>query len=248
MLLVVDINSMAFDHDTAHGPLIHSLRFEVDAGQRVALLGPSGAGKTTLLRIIAGLEHRHQGSVLLLGNLIVRPTRRVQIVFQDNRILPWKTVIQNLYFVLNSDCCHALDLIVATLKDVGLYELRDKWPKQLSGGELSRLALARAFLSRPDVLLLDEPFASLDFQTRARLHECLDQLLSKWKCGLVMVSHDVTDAVVACDTIYLLTTRPMRVAKACRVPLAFPRSPSSREVQMAVADVYQEIGRNGPAS
>ncbi|MGN7869679.1 ATP-binding cassette domain-containing protein [Paracoccus sp. 22332] len=181
-------------------PVLGPLRLEVERGQRVAVLGPSGIGKSTLLRILAGLDRDFDGR--LDGR------DRLAVVFQEPTLLPWRRAIANV--TLPTGCPEAEAR--ALLAQVGLSGHEDKFPRQLSLGQQRRLALARAFAARPDILLMDEPFASLDPGTAGRMMDLTAGLLDRSGAGLVLVTHDAAEAA-------RLRAVPIRLAGSPAVPV-----------------------------
>lgn len=159
-------------------PVLGPLSLAVGRGQRVALLGPSGIGKTTLLRIVAGLDPAFRGTREV--------PERLAAVFQEPTLLPWRTALANLTLPTGADPADASRLMA----EVGLAGRETAWPRQLSLGQQRRLALARAFAARPDILLMDEPFASLDSETRDRMLDLTARLLDASGAGLILVTHD----------------------------------------------------------
>lgn len=228
--LVIKISSMKYPESKNPSELIKDFTLIVTAGKFISLLGPSGAGKTTLLRIIAGMERRFEGSVTLGDKLVVKPSRRIQIVFQDNRLLPWKTVAENIGFAApRSSRKLGKEPIQKWIENVGLTAQKDSWPKDLSGGQERRVSFARAFIDPPDILLLDEPFHNLDFITRLDLHGVLLNRLDTNPITVIMVSHNIDDALLLSDTVYLLSQSPLRIAKVFSVPFKKPRDRNSEE-------------------
>jgi sulfonate transport system ATP-binding protein len=218
--LRVHIASMGFPSSGSSASLIADLELEVPAGGIAALVGRSGIGKTTLLRIIAGLERRFDGKVTLNGLPVQKPSRAIQIVYQDYRLLPWKTVRENIAFSLHNGtaAAHSID---RWLDFLHLRHRSDAWPRELSGGEQARTALARVFVSPPRVLLLDEAFHNLDVVAKQTIQEELVTVLSDQKITTVVVSHSIEDAVYLADVIYVLAESPMRVVQ--RIPVVLPR-------------------------
>ncbi len=191
--------------------VLRDLDLEIAAGEFVALLGRSGSGKTTLLRTLAGLDPPD-------GQEVVTPGRRA-VVFQDPRLLPWKRVWRNVALGLTGT--GARDRARAALAEVGLGHRLDVWPTTLSGGEAQRAALARALVREPELLLLDEPFASVDALTRIRMH---DLVLSLWRThrpAVLLVTHDVDEAITLADRVLVLDAG--RIAGEERIALARPR-------------------------
>lgn len=190
--------------------VIEDLALTVAAGEVVALVGPSGCGKTTALAILAGLDGDFEGSVL-------RPPGRLAMVFQTPRLLPWRTVRDNLLLAEPPGGAAAVDRL---LGEVGLHDCADAFPGHLSLGMQRRAAVARAFAVEPDLLLLDEPFVSLDAANAGSLRALLRTLLAGRRCTVVMVTHDLREAVELADRILFLTAAPMRVAMEVPVRLA----------------------------
>lgn len=175
--------------------VLGGIDLEFHRGEFVALLGRSGSGKSTLLRALAGLDDGAEGEILV-------PERR-SVVFQDPRLLPWATVIANV--VLGQPGRRATDRGKLALAEVGLAGHEDDWPKTLSGGEAQRTALARALVRNPRLLLLDEPFGALDALTRIRMHALVRQLWNRHQPAVLLVTHDVDEAVLLADRVLVLT-------------------------------------------
>lgn len=205
--LNIDIQSMAY-HAT---PLITNFSLHVKQGEIVALLGPSGIGKTTLLRMIAGLETRYAGVIGLNNRTVRSPSPEIQLVFQEHRLLPWKTVSQNI--TLADDKTIDSTKLAYWLKFTGLETRKDAWPKELSGGQASRVALARALYAEPQILLLDEPFQGLDQETKQALMKPLRKLLKSKRMTAIFVTHDARDARYFTDTVYTFTGPPLQIVQ-----------------------------------
>jgi sulfonate transport system ATP-binding protein len=180
--------------------VIDGLDVRIERGEFVALLGESGCGKTTLLRALAGLDP-------IQGGRISAP-RRPAVVFQEPRLLPWDNLWRNVSLGLNVP--DARKSAAASLAEVGLGERLDDWPRNLSGGQAQRVALARALVQQPELLLLDEPFAALDALTRIRMHELVRELVASHRPGVLLVTHDVDEAIALADRI--LVMRDGRIA------------------------------------
>ena len=174
--------------------VIDNLNLRIERGEFVALLGESGCGKTTLLRALAGLDP-------VQGGRIVAP-RRPAVVFQEHRLLPWDTLWRNV--ALGLSAADARARAAAALAEVGLGDRLDDWPRNLSGGQAQRVALARALVQQPELLLLDEPFASLDALTRIRMHALVRDLVAKHRPGVLLVTHDVDEAMGLADRILVM--------------------------------------------
>ena len=174
--------------------MLDGLDLDIGPGEFVALLGRSGSGKSTLLRILAGLDPEAEGDVVV-------PAER-SVVFQEPRLLPWKRVIDNVAIGLK-DSAKRLRAADA-LDEVGLADHGRSWPLTLSGGEAQRVALARALVRQPDLVLLDEPFGALDALTRIRMHALVQELIRKHSPAVLLVTHDVDEAIVLADRILVL--------------------------------------------
>ncbi len=214
----------------------------VPAGEIVALVGGSGCGKTTLLRLIAGLDRASAGHVRLDDEVIGAPHPGVGLVFQEPRLLPWLDVAGNVGFGLaDLGRTERAARVGHALERVGLAEHARRWPRELSGGQQQRVAIARAFVARPRVLLLDEPFSALDAFTRKGLH---DQLLGLWaesKPTILIVTHDVGEAVTLADRVVVMRPRPGRLDETVPVALARPREPVAATYEEAVRRVLAAL-------
>ncbi|GAC1473947.1 MAG: ABC transporter ATP-binding protein [Candidatus Dormibacteraceae bacterium] len=210
-------------------PVIEGLTFMVDAGQFVTIVGPSGTGKTTLLRIVSGLIRPTAGSVEFEGRPLsgsVPPA--IAIVFQDysRSLFPWMSVRSNLELplrVLNCTSKERQDRIAESLAAVGLTDYARSYPWQLSGGMQQRVAIARALACRPQLLVMDEPFASLDAFTRANLEDLLLSVHARYRTTILFVTHDIDESVYLSDRVLVLSSRPARLLADWRIDLERPR-------------------------
>lgn len=207
---------------------LDGMSFSVAPGQIVAVVGGSGCGKSTLLRAISGLDTPSQGRVLLDGQPVTTPHEKIGIVFQEPRLLPWLSVSANVGFGLEDRSkAERNSLVAAALSRVGLLDKAGVWPRELSGGQAQRVAIARALVPRPEVLLLDEPFSALDAFTRVNLQDHLLDLWTYFKPTLVLVTHDVDEAVVLADRIMVMCPRPGRIFDEIEASLSRPRDRQS---------------------
>jgi sulfonate transport system ATP-binding protein len=174
--------------------VIDRLNLRIERGEFVALLGESGCGKTTLLRALAGLDPIHSGRITA--------PRRPAVVFQEHRLLPWDSLWRNVSLGLRVP--GARERAADALAEVGLGDRLDDWPRNLSGGQLHRVALARALVQHPELLLLDEPFAALDALTRIRMHDLVRELVANHRPGVLLVTHDVDEAIALADRILVM--------------------------------------------
>jgi len=210
---------------------VHALeRFsaEIRLGEIVAIIGGSGCGKSTLLRAIAGLDGAIAGKVSLDGIAVTAPHPKIGIIFQEPRLLPWLSVADNIGFGLSDLPVDVRrERVGRALARVGLVDKANAWPRELSGGQAQRVAIARALVPQPEVLLLDEPFSALDAFTRRDLQDHLLDLWADTRPTLVLVTHDVDEAVVLADRVLVMRPRPGRLFEEIRINLARPRDRNS---------------------
>jgi sulfonate transport system ATP-binding protein len=203
---------------------VRDVTLTIGAGEIVAIVGGSGCGKSTLLRLLSGLDHPTTGTIEVDGTRIVAPHPAVGIVFQEPRLLPWLTVENNVGFGLaHLPRAERKDRVHAALKRVGLPDYASRWPRELSGGQSQRVAIARALVARPSVLLLDEPFSALDAFTRVELQDHLLEIWADTRPTLVLVTHDIEEAVALASRVVVMRPLPGRVAQISDVTLARPR-------------------------
>ena len=203
---------------------IECISLAVDRGEIVAVIGGSGCGKSTLLRLASGLDRPTQGHVLLDGAPITEPHPAVGMIFQEPRLLPWLTVAQNVAFGIDDRPPAEKETRVReALGKVGLSDYAQRWPRELSGGQGQRVAIARALVADPRVLLLDEPFSALDAFTRLDLQRHLLELWAETRPTLVLVTHDIDEALLLADRIVVMRPNPGRIATTLALDLPRPR-------------------------
>ena len=211
---------------------VEDVSFQVEPRQVCILLGPSGCGKSTVLRMVAGLEHPSSGHITLNGSPVVGPGRERGMVFQGYTSFPWLTVRDNVAYGLkiNGDINAMREGTVDYYLDrVGLSRFADAWPHQLSGGMRQRVALARALATSPQLLLMDEPFGALDAETRWQMQELLLSVIRKERMTVVMVTHDVEEALLLGDQIVFLSSHPGRVRTILQPPFKADDAICTRE-------------------
>jgi ABC-type nitrate/sulfonate/bicarbonate transport system ATPase subunit len=229
-------------------PVLDRLSLSVAAGELVALIGPNGCGKTTLLRILAGLDLPSAGELRLGSEPITGPSAERGLMFQDPNLFPWLTVRGNIQAGLVArgvlrEQRHEVDDF---LRLVGLESFADVYPHQLSGGMAQRAALARALINRPKVLLLDEPLGALDQFTRMRMQDEVLQLWQTRGATMVLVTHDIDEAIYMSDRIALMTARPGRIERVLDVALPRPRMRTSTpflELRTTILEMLHFAGR-----
>ncbi len=223
---MIEVRGVSLSY-SGHERELEDVSFSVGDGEFVSLVGPSGCGKSSLLRIIAGVLAPLGGEVLAGGEMLHGRLAGAGFVPQDGLLLPWRKVLANVALPLElaglprpereREACRLLDL-------VGMAEVRGKYPAQLSGGERQRVAIARALAADPDILLLDEPFASLDAITREELNLTLQDVWLRTKATVLLVTHSISEAVFLSDRVLVMGERPGRILGESRVALARPRT------------------------
>ena len=216
--------------ETVDGPLmaVTDVSFTVEEGTFVGLVGPSGCGKSSLLQMMAGLLNPTEGRILIGADEIREPKpAEIGVVFQESSLLPWKTARENVEFPLylrGVDRAQREKAALEMLDLVGLGEFAERRPHELSGGMKQRVAIARGFCQDPSILLMDEPFAALDEQTRMTLGDELLQIWDRHKKTVVFVTHSLTEAVYLCDKVLVMSARPGRILKEIVITLPRPRT------------------------
>ncbi len=238
----LDIQGLSKRYETAGAVALDAVNLAVEQHESLAILGPSGCGKSTLIRLLAGLETATTGQVALDRRANAGPTPEVALVFQEPRLMPWLNVRENVRLALvGMDAREQERRIDVVLEAVGLRSVEKTLPRALSGGMAQRAAVARALVRQPSVLLLDEPFSALDTFTRARLQDHLTELWQSAKFTLILVTHDIEEAIVIADRIVVMSGPPGRIAAEFDVDLPRPRERTSPEVQALRARIAAAI-------
>jgi ABC-type nitrate/sulfonate/bicarbonate transport system ATPase subunit len=216
----------SYEVDGRQLEVLKGIDLVVEPGEFVSLVGASGCGKSTILRLIVGLDVEHGGDIFLDGRPVTGPRLNRGIVFQEHRLLPWLTIEENVGLSLaatNRPAAECGRLVRDHINLVGLQGFERAYPHQLSGGMAQRAAIARGLVNQPEILLLDEPFGALDALTRAHLQNELLQIWSRERITMVMVTHDVEEAVFLSDKIVVLAQRPGRIRRIIDIDLPHPR-------------------------
>ncbi|MDR1709318.1 MAG: ABC transporter ATP-binding protein [Candidatus Accumulibacter sp.] len=219
----------------------------VAEGEFVAIVGASGCGKTTLLRLIAGLDRDYEGEIALRGERVAGTSLERGIVFQEPRLLPWLTLWDNVAIALDNaplSMAEKKEAVAAQIALVGLTGFEQAYPSELSGGMAQRAAIARALVGHPSILLLDEPLGALDAITRMRLQEELARIWRHEGVSMILVTHDVEEAVFLSQKLVVMDTQPGRVTAAIAVSLPRPRDRSSAEFGELKREVFKALNDN----
>ncbi|MFY4777263.1 ABC transporter ATP-binding protein [Metabacillus sp. RGM 3146] len=219
-LSIQEINHTYLTKDSATQAL-QDISMEIEEGEFVSFLGPSGCGKTTLLSIVSGLLSPTEGEVLIHGEPVNRMVGTIGYMLQQDYLFPWKTIEENVLIGLKtlkqlSDEKKASTL--SMLFEMGLENVENKFPRQLSGGMRQRAALVRTLAVDPEILLLDEPFSALDYQTKLKLENTVHKTLKEYKKTAILVTHDIGEAIAMSDRIFLFASKPGRLFKTFTVP------------------------------
>jgi NitT/TauT family transport system ATP-binding protein len=210
---------------------ITGISFDLHAGTLVTLLGPSGCGKTTFLKIVGGLVRATGGIVQINGRDVTEPQPDFGVAFQQSNLMPWRSVLRNVLFpmeIRHENGRAALDRAMALLAAVGLDGFERAYPGELSGGMQQRVALCRALIHRPKLLLMDEPFGALDELTRMEMQGLLLDIRAKTKATVLFVTHSISEAIYLSDVVVVLSKRPATIADHIEVGLPYPRTPEMR--------------------
>jgi len=257
----VIVEDATLHYPGAEGVLaLERLDLSINQGEFAAMVGPSGCGKSTLMKLISGLNRPTAGRVMV-GNVEVRaPLKNVGMAFQNPALLPWRTTLENLLLPLQVVRPHRerfrqerkqyVEKAQTLLAKVGLAGVGNRFPWELSGGMQQRVSLCRALIHQPQILLLDEPFGALDAFTREELWDTLQALWQEQRFTVLLVTHDLTEAVYLADFAHVISSRPGRVIYSCRIDLPRPRGSEMRYTPVFVDyvhDLRAHIGRAGDA-
>src|SRR5271169_323569 len=246
ILVVEDLVMRFVTGDDGLTALDH-VSFTVRPGEFLAVIGPSGCGKSTLFNIVGGLLNGYQGSVAVGGERISGPHASIGMVFQEESTFPWRNVVDNVCFPLEiagMPKAERIDRARHFISMVGLDGFEKRYPSELSGGMRQRVSMARTLASEPKILLMDEPFAALDEQTRLLLGDKVLQIQQQLKQTTLLITHNITEAVQLADRILVMSYRPGRVKSIVKVDLPRPRTSdvvSSREFGAYVADIWSDL-------
>ncbi|CAG7653337.1 ABC transporter ATP-binding protein [Paenibacillus allorhizosphaerae] len=223
---------------------LDNVSLTINKGEFVSLLGPSGCGKSTLLNLVAGLEQAEQGSITVNGKPCKGPGPDRVVVFQEHALFPWLTVLDNVAFGLKQKGIAKKEreaLAMEQIKSVHLSKFADRYPHELSGGMKQRAAIARALAMDPEILLMDEPFAALDEQTRLILHQDLEEIWMRTRKTILFITHNIREAVVLSDRVLVMSTRPGKIKKEFAVQAARPRDISDSVLHHVESSIMEAL-------
>lgn len=248
---VVELHNIGMKYQSLNGeiPALANINLEIHEGEFVSIVGPSGCGKSTLLSIVAGLLRPTSGSVLVEGEKVTGPSKKIGYMLQKDHLFDWRTIAQNVLLGLEiqkSITPKAREYAERLLVTYGLAEFRHKYPSQLSGGMRQRVALIRTLVTNPRILLLDEAFSALDYQTRLAVNDDIYAIMKKENKTAIMVTHDIAESISMSDRVIVLTRRPGTIKSCHNIEMRMDiRTPlSSREVpefQTYFRQIWKEL-------
>jgi NitT/TauT family transport system ATP-binding protein len=227
---LIVIKDLEKRYATRQGDPVHALsniNLDVGRSELLTVVGPSGCGKSTLMRIIAGLDKPTSGSVIVNGQPVTGTRRDIGIVFQQATLLPWQTVIDNVLLPARAQKIDRKQRALELLDLVGLAGFADRYPFELSGGMQQRVAICRALICDPSILLMDEPFGALDAMTREQMNTELIRIQAEQRKTIIFITHSIPEAVFLGDRVLVMTPRPGRIAEVAQVDLPKPRTQQS---------------------
>jgi sulfonate transport system ATP-binding protein len=243
---LIEIRRVSKQYAVKDAPLqvLRDVSLSIRDGEFLSIVGASGCGKSTLLRLLIGLDVDYQGEILVQGQRVVGTSLDRGIVFQDHRLFPWLTVEQNIAIGLENARFTPEEKkrsIAEHIELVGLRGFETAYPHQLSGGMAQRAAIARGLINRPRILLLDEPFGALDALTRTGLQAELQRIWQTAGITMILVTHDVDEAVYLGDRVVVMQPRPGRIRKVLEIDVAHPRERDDTRLKLLIEDVRREI-------
>lgn len=241
---ILEIKNLSKKYHTKDGEIlaIKDINITVNKGEFISLVGSSGCGKSTLLNIIAGLDKESSGSILFNND---KP--KIGYMFQSDSLFPWLTIYENCLLglkITKNITKEQEEYVLNLLKKYNLYEFKDKYPTCLSGGMKQRIALIRTLALKPDILLLDEPFNALDYQSRLAISNDVYNIIKKEGQTAIMVTHDISEAVSMSEKVYVLSKRPCTVKKVYTIELENKKDPISNRKDKKFMDYYERIWKD----
>lgn len=242
-LLEIENLKLIYHSKQGENEALKNVSFRVDEGELVSIVGPSGCGKTTILSIIAGLLKASDGKILIDGNEFSGVNKQVGYMFQKDNLFDWRTIWQNVCIGLEINKTNTQEnqqKVMSLLEKYGLSDFKDSRPRQLSGGMRQRVALIRTLAMNPKLLLLDEPFSALDYQTRLLVGEDVWNIIKQEKQTAVLVTHDISEAISLSDRVIILSQRPSIVKQIVNIPFN-DESPLKRRENKNFSEVFDKV-------
>ncbi|WP_042353948.1 ABC transporter ATP-binding protein [Bacillus rubiinfantis] len=249
IIVNVENISKSFANNGQVKQILKDISIDINRGEIVSILGESGCGKSTLLNLIGGFDSASEGQIIMEGQKVTHPSRKCIMLFQDYGLFPWKTVQKNVEVgleVTNANPAERLEKALKYLRLVGLEEKVHLFPHQISGGMQQRVAIARALAIQPELILMDEPFAALDTFNRYYLQDELLKIQSQERTTIILVTHDIDEAIYLSDRILIMSSNPGKIHKELTVPMSKPRDRSSSDFQYFRKIILEEFHFNRP--
>ncbi len=249
MKKILNIENISLNYHTKQGEIkaLDDITFDVFDGEFIAIIGPSGCGKTSILSIIAGLIAPSKGKVFLDGEEVVKPTSSIGYMLQKDQLFNWRTIEKNALLPLEihkkQKDVESKKKVELLLKKYGLWDFRKAYPSELSGGMRQRAALIRTLAPSPNILLLDEPFSALDYQTRLSVCDDVYNIIKREKKTAILVTHDISEAIALADRIIVLTKRPSRILNVHKIDTDKSLSPLKRREDGGFSTWFERLWR-----
>lgn len=246
---ILNIENISLNYHTKQGEIkaLDDITFDVFDGEFIAIIGPSGCGKTSILSIIAGLITPSTGKVFLSGEEVVKPTSSIGYMLQKDQLFNWRTIEKNALLPLEihkkQKDVESRKKVELLLKKYGLWDFRKAYPSELSGGMRQRAALIRTLAPSPNILLLDEPFSALDYQTRLSVCDDVYNIIKREKKTAILVTHDISEAIALADRIIVLTKRPSRILNVHKIDTDKSLSPLKRREDKRFSSWFERLWR-----
>lgn len=239
----IDLSNVykSYERNNERHQVIKNISFTVRKGEFVTLLGKSGCGKSSLLNLVGGFTFPDEGKVMVNGKVVTKPERNCLILFQQHNLLPWRTVLDNVVLGLSDDRKLNRERAIESLEFVGLEAYLTNYPHELSGGMQQRVAIARAFAMQPDVILMDEPFAALDTFNRYHLQDELIRLQEQEQLTILLVTHDIDEAVYLSDRILIMSSNPGEIYQSVKIDLPKPRNRSHDDFHFYRSKIFEKF-------
>ena len=243
-ILTLENVTLSYQTKTSETKAVSNLNFSVSEGEFVAMIGPSGCGKTSILSLIAGLIKPSSGKITMFGSEVIEPSKRTGYMLQKDHLFPWRNIENNVFLPLEikkNKTEENLAYSKGLIEKYGLREFSKYYPKQLSGGMRQRVALIRTLSQKPDILLLDEPFSALDYQTRLSVCDDVYKIIKSEKKTAILVTHDISEAISLADTVLVLSKRPATILDSCEMDIEKSLTPLKRREHPAFSKWFEKL-------
>lgn len=245
---ILSMSNVTFSWDIKKDIILQNISFNVDEGDFLGIIGASGCGKSTLLSLCAGLQKDYKGKIEYKNSPLNSPSKEIGIVFQEYGLFPWLTIKQNIEFGMNlTQVSKEIQTkkSLAMLDKIQLSEHANKFPHELSGGMRQRVAIARSAIDNPRILLMDEPFGALDYNTRLNMNKLLLDIWNEYKNTIIFVTHDIVEAVLLSDKVILMDSNPGTIAEILKIDIPRPRDMHGKKFISYVGIIQEHLAEKG---